>query len=78
MDENQRILNLRADTVKIEEQDISHIHAVQNKSKSRKKETSFKINSFFGCGELHLFKNYPFKNKECKNCLNEGHKFFPL
>ena len=35
----QRILNLRADTAKIEARDISNIHAVQNKPKSRKKET---------------------------------------
>ena len=37
-DESQHILNLRADTVKIEEQDISHIHAVQNKPKGWKKK----------------------------------------
>ena len=59
----QHILNLRADMVKIEDQDISHIHAVWNKPKGRKKETSFKSNPCFGCGELHLFKNCPFKNK---------------
>ena len=68
VDECHSILDLRADTAKIEESDISHIHAVRNKPKGRKKETSFKINSCFGCGKLHLFKNYPFKNKECKNC----------
>ena len=75
MDECQRILNLRADMAKIEEQDIFHIHAVQNKPKCKKKETSFKINPCFGCGKLHLFKNCPFKNKEGKNRGNKGHKF---
>ena len=44
------------------------MHAVQNKPKGRKIETSFKINPCFGCDELRLFKNCPFKNKECKNC----------
>ena len=56
-DERQRILNLRADAAKIEERNISHIYAVRNMPKIKKKqETSFKINPCFGCGELHLFK----------------------
>ena len=37
-DECQRILNLRADTVKIKKRDISHSHAVRNKPKSKEKK----------------------------------------
>ena len=43
--------------------------------KVEKKETSFKINPWFGCGELYLFKNCPFKNKQYKNCGNQVRKF---
>ena len=42
MDECQCILNSRADTAKIEEQDISHIHALQNKPKGRKNKPFIK------------------------------------
>ena len=73
--ERQRILDLGADTAKIEERNISHIYAVQNKPKGRKKESSFKNNPCFVCGELHLCKNSPFKNKEYKSCENKGHEF---
>ena len=39
------------------------------------KKKLLKIDPSFGCGEVHLFKNSHFKNKECKNCGNKGHKF---
>ena len=35
-----------------------HFSYSHSKPKDRKKK--FKINPYFGCGELHLFKNYPF------------------
>ena len=40
-DKFQRILNLKADTAKIEERDI---HGIRNKPKNRKKEAYFRIN----------------------------------
>ena len=35
-EECQRILNWRADTVKIEDRDISNIHTIKNKSEGKK------------------------------------------
>ena len=54
-EECQHILNLRADTAKIEEQDISNIHTIKNKPQGKKNKTFFKINLCYGYGELHLF-----------------------
>ena len=56
-EECQRILDLGADTAKIEEQDISNIHTIKNKPQGKKNELFFKINLCYGCGELHLFKD---------------------
>ena len=61
-EECQRILNLRADTAKIEERDISNIHTIKKKGKKNKQ--FFKINLCCGSGELYLFKDCPFKHKE--------------
>ncbi len=36
-EECQYVLNLRADTAKIEERDISNIHSIKNKSQGKKK-----------------------------------------
>ena len=73
-EECQSILNLRADTAKIEEQDISNIHAIKKKLQGKNKPY-FKINLCYGCGELHLFKDCPFKHKKCFACGFKGHKF---
>ena len=76
-EECQHILNLRADTTKIEEWDISNIHIIKNKPQGKKNKPFFKINPCYRCGELHLFKEYPFKYKKCHTCRCKGHKFSP-
>ena len=63
-EECQRILNLRADTEKIEERVISNIYSIKGKSQGKKNKPFFKINLCYGCGELHLFKDCPFKHKK--------------
>ena len=74
-EECQRILNLRADTAKIEERDISNIPAIKKKLQGKKNKPYFKINPCYGCGELNLFKDCPFKHKKCFACGFKGHKF---
>ena len=74
-EECQRILNLSADTAKIEERDISNIHSIKNKSQGKKNKPFFKINPCYGCGGLHLFNHCPFKHKKWHTCGCKGHKF---
>ena len=63
-EENQHILNLWADTAKIEERGISNIHTIKNKPQGQKIKPFFKIIQCYGCGELYLFKDCPFKHKK--------------
>ena len=44
-EECQRILNLRADTAKIEKWDISNIHSIKNEAQGKKNKLFFKINA---------------------------------
>ena len=74
-EECQPILNLRADTVKSEERDISNIHKIKSKPQGKKNKPFFKINPCYECGGLHLFKYCPFKHKKWHTCWREGHKF---
>ena len=48
-EECQHSLNLRADTAKIEEWDISNIHSIKKKSQGKKNIPFFKINPCYGC-----------------------------
>ena len=50
-EECQRLLNLRVDTAKIEERDISNIHAIKKKLQGKKNTPYFKINPCYGCRE---------------------------
>ena len=54
---------MRADTAKIEEWDISTIYRIKNKPQGKKNKPFFKINPCYESGELHLFKDCPFKHK---------------
>ena len=44
----QRILNLRADTAKIEERDFSNTHTIKNKPQGKKNKRFFKFNPCYG------------------------------
>ena len=70
-EECQRILNLRADTAKIEERDISNIHTIKSKAQGKKNKPSVKINPCYGCGDLHLFKDV---HLNTKNAILKGTK----
>ena len=52
-EECQHVLNLRADTAKIKEWDLSNIHTIKNKPQGK---PFFKINPCYRCRKLHLFK----------------------
>ena len=62
-EECQHILNLGAYTAKTEEWDISNIHTIKNKPQGKKNKPFFKINPYYGCRGLHLFKDCLFKHK---------------
>ena len=74
-EECQRILNCRADAAKIQERDISNIYTIKNKPQGKKNKPFFKMNLCYGRGEFHLFKDYPFKHKNCHTYRCKGHKF---
>ena len=58
---------------KIEEQDISHIHAVRNKTKGRENKLLKSIPALVEANYIYL-KIVLLKTKY-KNCGNKGHKF---
>ena len=74
-EECQHILNLRTDTAKIKERDVSNIHTIKNKPQGKKNKPFFKINPCYRRGKLHLSKDCPFKHKKCHTCGHKEHKF---
>ena len=51
--------------MKIEERDMSEINAV--KQKQQKEKLARKIKSCYSCGQIHYYKEYPFRRKEYFN-----------
>ena len=44
------------------------------KQKQRKINVASKINPCYGCGQIHYYKECPFRRKECFNCDHKGHR----
>lgn len=69
-----RVINLRHDTDKTEENDCSQIHMCWPEIDQRKEKWTSKPNACFGCSGLHFKSNCPFKNYKCSECEKIGHK----
>ena len=75
-EECQSIINLRQYTTKIEEIDISHIRSVNKMNTVKKKVFLLKLILGYLCGQIHLYKNCPFKNKKkYYDCVNNQYEF---
>ena len=59
--------------VRNEEHNMSKINAV--KQKQQKERFAHKINPCYGCGQIHYYKECPFRRKECFNCGKKGHNY---
>ena len=66
------IENLWHNMAIIEECDMSKINAI--KQKKQKENFPPKISPCYGCGQIHYYKECPFRRKECFNCVEKGHK----
>ena len=64
-EECEPIENLRRDTARIEERDLSKINAI--KQKQHKEHFAHKINPCYSCRQIHYYKQCPFRRKECFN-----------
>ena len=73
-EECQCILNLIADTAKVEERDISNIHTIKN-HKVRKINHLAKLIRVTGVENCIYLKTVHLNTKKCHTCRRKGHKF---
>ena len=76
----QRCVSIRQDSKNIEESGVAHIKRVLNKNKNRSPENTknqaknLPPSPCYGCGQVHWYKDCPFKLKTCVKCKKRGHK----
>ena len=71
-EECEQLENLWHDMMSIEEHSMSKINPI--KQKQCKEKFVSKINPCYDCGQIHYYKECPFRRKECFNCDQKGHK----
>ena len=80
----QKYLSVKQDSKKIEESGIAHVREIRYKKKptksptktneTKKKQNILPPNPWSGCGALHWYKDFTFRNKKCFICNWVGHK----
>ena len=75
-EECEQLENLQHDMARIEERDISKINAI--KQKQHKEKFAREINPCYGCGQIHYYKECPFRREECFNCGQKRSQVYTL